>query len=248
MPSTIKAFKTAQAQVTNAYTYTFTEKDIRRSDGYRLVVSRGRIASDRFADIHRLIYACDLVRSGLTVEAQSVARGPRSRVKAVVLEEGVELVSLGSAVETIYKELDIITNNSWQSPAFRFRSHSNRISSLLSDLRDGNWYGNPNAKRAQGVSNIETAGDKLYGLLLDLLWELDNTSSMLVAQEADLPVQTTPAPKKKTAVQKLRAISALASREEVEEELGSLMHQEILSELPDLREFDSDFQRYSEPL
>ena len=35
MPNMIKAFKTAPATIVSTYTYTFTERDIRRPDGYR---------------------------------------------------------------------------------------------------------------------------------------------------------------------------------------------------------------------
>ena len=71
----IKAFKTAPATIVNTYTYTFTERDIRRPDGYRLVISRGKIVPDQFTTIHRMLYAVDIIRSGLTPEAQSVQRG-----------------------------------------------------------------------------------------------------------------------------------------------------------------------------
>ena len=50
----IKAFKTAPATIVN--TYTFTERDIRRPDGYRLVISRGKIVPDQFTAIHRMLW------------------------------------------------------------------------------------------------------------------------------------------------------------------------------------------------
>lgn len=257
--ATIKAFKTAPTQITNVYTYTFTEKDIRRSDGYRLVISRGVLIPAFFVDVHRVLYACNLIRSGLTVEAQSVARGPRSRVKPTVVEDGVDIAALSDVVEMIEKELNIITGDgaAWQQPTFRFRAYADRISHLLNDLHSGNWYGSPNPKRTQGVASIETIGDRLFGLLLDLFWEMDNTISTDVHASESMPQDNSAAAGTETSPSRKRAapsgkgphaLTVLASEEELEEELGGLMGKDDLTGVSELREFDGDFDRYSEPL
>ena len=262
MPTMIKAFKTVPATITNTYSYTFTERDIRRSDGYRLVISRGNIVPDQFTAIHRMLYAVNIIRSGLTPEAQSVQRGPRSKVKTAPVEEGTELVPLHSAVGMLETQLEAITNAwaatapeasesadipLWRSPGFRFRAHADRIAPLLDDLKRGNWYGNPDATRTTGVSSIEVIGDRLFGLLLDLVWEMDNATHVSTVPAAADTAAPAPAVPKKTAMTRPHAVAVLASEDEIEEELGGLMGTDSLDDMKGLTEYNGDFDRFSEP-
>ena len=160
--STIPAFKTPPTAVKNVYTYTFTEQNIRRSDGYLLVVSAGAIMPQNFTVVHRLLYGIQLISSGATIEAQAVEHTKWSKVKARPITD--EPVSLNAVIAMVERQLDLIAP--WRQEAFHFRSLANRISDLL----DGHYFGTGR----QGAARIETIGERLYGLTVDLLWALDN--------------------------------------------------------------------------
>ena len=154
-------FHTPPTQITYTYTYTFTPQGIQRSDGYQEATSCGTIMSEHFDNVKELLTLCALIRNGKAAEPE-------------IAYFDDSLKSLDYVVPTMELHLKEITGDWWHS-SFPFRSLAQRAGVLMNDLKSGRFYESGRAIHKLGRLKMRVIGEQLYGILCELLWEMDNT-------------------------------------------------------------------------